>query len=664
MVTRRLVPVIVFVLAFTCLPAPAGASPGAPWASVHWAPTVPPRTHYTIDCRIEESESGMNLRGTEVMRFTNDTAHPIARLALDWPADETRTLRLADGGTPARVLGEAGLQEGPPLVLLEFVEPLQPGAEATIELEFSRTPASPPDALPGYLVGFHPRLWWGFETHDDYDVAVRAPAGYVVGTSGVQDADSDRYRAEGVRSFGLFVATGLRVTEADADGVLVRVIHAEEAEECARLLLPTAVDAIGFFREMFGFYPHRSLTIAPGEPGALGGFPMATALVAVHAQERMPEVPQYPWRRIMAHEIAHQYWGEWVLEKDHPDWLWVGLGIRADRQWCAARGQDLGLYRGYLNGCADAVRKGADTRLERRPGDDLAGWDNHGKAYAVISALEAVVGREALDRVYRRCLQDFGGRRMGVAEFRAACEAEASQDLGWFFDQWVRSSAYPSYRVSSQKCEPLGEGYVSRVQVECLGTLRMPVPVEAVFEDGSRQRAFTERLLDVTELEFRSDSPLQAVGLDPDDAVALVVPAPTAAGQALNRQLGELPWTGVGELALELGRTAEEEGLDYPDLQFKLAMLLYDGRYYEEALRAFGRLGEAADDPMCGFIAAAWQGHALDLLGRREEAIAFYEEALRACDEEGVYPVTHSQYDMQVDRAWLEARLTEPFRRD
>jgi proline iminopeptidase len=82
---------------------------------------------------------------------------------------------------------------------------------------------------------------------------------------------------------------------------------------------------------------------------------------------------------------------------------------------------------------------------------------------------------------------------------------------------------------------------------------------------------------------------------------------------------------------------------------------------YEKSLDAFCRYErcekKASPDKWLnvGYCIKAWQGHLLDLLGRREEAIACYKEALKTCDGKDV------SYYMKIDRAWLEARLKKPF---
>ena len=74
--------------------------------------------------------------------------------------------------------------------------------------------------------------------------------------------------------------------------------------------------------------------------------------------------------------------------------------------------------------------------------------------------------------------------------------------------------------ISSQSCTKQVGHYISQVEVKCLGDLKMPVPVVAHFEDGTSQSQFTDRLLYVNVLEFKSKSPLKEVRLDPNAALA------------------------------------------------------------------------------------------------------------------------------------------------
>lgn len=90
----------------------------------------------------------------------------------------------------------------------------------------------------------------------------------------------------------------------------------------------------------------------------------------------------------------------------------------------------------------------------------------------------------------------------------------------------------------------------------------------------------------------------------------------------------------------------------------KLGMLLYDGRHYPEVLAAMARLSQGDSDRR--FMRLVWQGHLLDLLSRRSEALAFYQEALKVPGEPRMQ---HSQYNLVIDKRWVEERLKTPFER-
>ena len=129
-------------------------------------------------------------------------------------------------------------------------------------------------------------------------------------------------------------------------------------------------------------------------------------------------------------------------------------------------------------------------------------------------------------------------------------------------------------------------------------------------------------------------------------------------------EIADMPCMGAGERALDLFIKARDLPSKHYRTWFRLGLALYDGGYYEEALEAFRRVGVPdlrvfLDYP---FAARAWQGHVLDLLGRREEALERYRQALALNPSEHTW-VQHGQYDMTVNRAWVEDRLKTPFER-
>ncbi|MHC4120727.1 MAG: hypothetical protein ACYSWO_24815 [Planctomycetota bacterium] len=650
------------VLALTAFSGVAKATEAETAKAGYWVPRQPPRARYRIDCTIKRSEDIL-LQGNEVISFVNTTSRPMQTLAITWSQLGDRSLKITANGKPVTL--PTPVESFPQDFTL--AEPIGPGESLTLEVEFSLVPFLPGDSNNIGPVTDWPRLWWGVDTHDDYQVKLDVPDGYAVATSGRFDRQTGCYHAEAIRSFGFFLGKGYKVLEDQAQDVAVRCLYRLEDRKCAELLQETAIDVINFYREWLGFYPYRILTIIPGGMDRpAGGYPIATSIVGIHGMGRMEEKPELHWRWITAHEIGHQYWSRYVMEKDNPGWLWIGLGIYADREYCRARSLGDQKHRELMARYIKGVRNGLDTTVSRSPEErskikfDFNNIVIHGKGFSIISALDCVLGEALFDRIYRRCLKDFAGRRLGVHEFRAVCEQESGEDLGWFFEQWVNSNKCLSYEIASRKCEKADDAYISEIEVHRLRDLKMPVPVAARFEDGTTQRAFTNRLRKVDTIYFESQSPLKDVQLDPEQALPLVVPPPPMTAEQLSQAVQDLPWVGAGKRALDVFHEAKKSGLADPDSRFKLALTLYDGKYYEQALDAFSEAqAQAKDDPLRAFVALAWQG---DLLGQRDEALKCYNEAL----EKSAKPeIALGPYGIELlNREWVQKRLAEPFRRE
>ncbi len=660
----RAIPAALSFLVFSAASCPAGASDPDPLR--FWAPADPPRSHNWVACTINPDES--TFEGMQQIRFTNNTDRPIRRLILSWDVvdgtDRSRELEITQEGRPVRVIDDAGP------VVFDLPHPISPSARCDLNVRFKV------DGWPRFRDGadeiiasrFLPRLDWGFPVHEDYDVQMIVPPDYEVALSAAKDAETGGYQARNVRAFGIYLGKAHRTMEARSGDIVVRVVFREAALRCAKLLLETAVDAIKFYRDRFGFYPQEFLNIVPGMDSPAGGYPVASGIVVIHGQQQMAKRDALHWKWITAHEIGHQYWGEHVLEKDDPSWVWIGMGVYADLLYTRARGLAPDKHHGMMKRYIDGVREGHDTTLaitSEQHARVSFDWNNvvkHGKGYSVISALAFYLGEKTFDRILRKGLKDYAGRRFGADELQRLSEQASGEDLAWFFDQWVRTDRYLAYEITSQETKKPGNAFVTTVAVRRVGDLVMPVPVVALFEDGSQQRKRTDRLFEHNVLTFESKSPVREIAIDPDHELAMVLPPPPGKiAQQIIRSIRDLSYTGEGDDAVKLFEKAEQAKLQDTGTWVKLGMCLYDGEHYPPALVAFERAGKFAEEGrIWGFVSLVWQGQILDLLDRREEALGRYR---RAVEKDTGATMRHDQYRMQINRAWIEQRLETPFRR-
>jgi proline-specific peptidase len=95
----------------------------------------------------------------------------------------------------------------------------------------------------------------------------------------------------------------------------------------------------------------------------------------------------------------------------------------------------------------------------------------------------------------------------------------------------------------------------------------------------------------------------------------------------------------------------------------KIGFALYDVKRYDDALTAFQKMEELANTDERGrVLAMIWQGHMLDLLGRRQEAIAEYRKAADVGIEDGEQ--RHDQFGLAYSPTpYAKERMTTPFTR-
>jgi tetratricopeptide (TPR) repeat protein len=631
----------------------------------YWVSSDPPRCHYLIDARID-LEKGV-VEGKETIDLKNTSPRAISIAAFDWRHSSTMPISVTAAGKLLESLNQEYGATEESRIFYRLPEPLAPGANVKFTVDFKLLFKTSPDDREWKRTRWHPRLWWdGLPVHDSFTVKLETPKDYALAVSGRFNPDSGRYEINGARTFGIYLGKNQKTESREVEGVLITTLFTDKGSQCAAVCLEAAVDIITFYKQWLGFYPFKFLYIIPGGKGRWGGYPFATGIVAIHGQETFKqEEPLLWWQWITAHEIGHEYWGEWVLDPDNPAWLWIGMGIFADTQYLTAKQIDPERRSNWMSNYLQGIPNYYDTTMDIPPSFrsrikyDRNNIVTHSKGFSIVSALDAVLGRETFERIYKRCLRLYGGKRLSWKELQRVCEAEIGQSLDWFFNQWVRSNAYLCYQVESQECRPQDSDFLSLVKVKRLGTMKMPVPVKACFEDGSEQVQFTNRSLEVTLLKFSSKARLKKVILNPGKKLAM-----------LERPLPEIPneiarlfafgW-GSRDVRLIYEKINDME-IDNWRLWSRLGYYLFYINDFIAACQCYKKVMqlpiEDSVKAAVKFEVLAFLGMLEDLLGNRQEALSYYREALK--NDTGK-TLNYRWLKTKIHRKWLEERLQTPF---
>lgn len=318
------------------------------------------RYHYDMDLTLDPD--ARTVSGHVAFTFFNDSEDAWDKLCLrDYPS------LFADGVTDGAMTAITGMKDGRDGSALEFErekdvsvlwvplsEPLEPGAEMTLEYDFKATIPTLDDRFGVSnsifnVTNFYPILaeyvdgdWSHVAFFDegecfyseisDYDVTLTVPADYAVVSTGTEtnkeksgDTVTYTYAAPCVRDFVFSASDSFVVQDATYDGVHVNVAYnadnppSDDMEPFVEASLKAAEDSLAAFGDAFGVYPYDELDIV-FSPMAAGGmeYPNLVIISEDYCGDYAYDAPEdkndpqpaslmIDLQICVAHEIGHQW---------------------------------------------------------------------------------------------------------------------------------------------------------------------------------------------------------------------------------------------------------------------------------------------------------------------------------------------------------------------
>lgn len=424
----------------------------------------------------------------------------IVKLPSTVPANRRFTLQLTYGGRlPPQPLDPELVPDSPPL-------PVQSGFDFTPEPRYIYSTRSYWYPQSPVLDQATARL--RISVSPDYRVVasgrpVRGPESAVSPASAGQRArtsyafETDRpvpYLACVISRFDIVSDS---TVDLGAAGTLALTVQANSRQRSrARDITPQATSMLQFYASLLGDVPYPALTLAVSESETPGGH--GPAYVALLDQTLMTS--RLAWHNdpvnfrdyppfVLAHELAHQWWGQAVSVKNYHE-RWISEGVA---QYLAAlyaerdRGRDTfsSILRQMQRSALEASSQGPislGSRIGHVSGESrVLRAVLYNKSAMVLHMLRRLIGDEAFFDGLRRFYSEFRFRKAGTADFRVAMERASGRSLQAFVDGWILGSAIPRVKVS-RTASPTA----LQLTFEQTGQLLpVPVTVTVVYTDGS-----------------------------------------------------------------------------------------------------------------------------------------------------------------------------------
>ncbi|MCP3983311.1 MAG: M1 family metallopeptidase [bacterium] len=245
---------------------------------------------------------------------------------------------------------------------------------------------------------------------------------------------------------------------------------------------------LGTLSQLYGQYPWIDEKYGVVETGGSGGLGASMEHQTLSSMWRLDS-----YSDIMAHELAHQWWGDEVTCQTWYDiWLneaFATYGEALYREFKVGGSRSL-----YWNRMNDRRPSTPDRQVYRTSvatsGDIFSMNDIYQKGSWVVHMLRHVLGDTAFFAALTDYRAGFADDSATTAEFVASISASFGEDLTWFTDQWIMNPGSPDYQWN-YAVQTLGSQTYLKLGVwqdqstEGYGLITMPIDIRVTTASGS-----------------------------------------------------------------------------------------------------------------------------------------------------------------------------------
>ena len=280
--------------------------------------------------------------------------------------------------------------------------------------------------------------------------------------------------------------------------------------------------AFEFFSDSIGPYAYEKLAHVQAA-GLGGGTEHASAIFYGEKGVAGGRAP-------VVHEVAHQWWGNAVTEKDWDD-VWLSEGFATyfthlHTEQFEGRDAFVRGLRGDVNTILSAQKAAPDQPVIHRNLADMSRVLNrlvYQKAGWVLHMLRGTIGTDNFWKGIREYYARYRNQNASTDDFRLVMEKASGAQLSWFFDQWLRRPGLPVLRGGWRYDATNKSVHVEILQTQAGGAFRIPLEI-AIGSAGGRSRIEKIELTASTgQFQFPADVEPTSVALDPNTWVLVQV---------------------------------------------------------------------------------------------------------------------------------------------
>ncbi|MBX2826684.1 MAG: M1 family metallopeptidase [Flavobacteriaceae bacterium] len=327
---------------------------------------------------------------------------------------------------------------------------------------------------------------WG-----DFNVSITIDAEYIVGGTGYLQGEPKKRRGKKTWVFDApdvhdftWAADPYYIhdTYAGPNGVELNFYYKNNPAiiENWKKLQPKTAELLEYFNEHIGPYPYKQYSVIQGGDGGME-YAMCTLITGERNFGSLFGVT--------AHELAHT-WFQFLLATNEAKHEWMDEGFTS---YISALAENevmeenranpvAGSYRGYNFLATSGQEQPATTHADRYASNRSYGITAYSKGAVFMAQLGYVIGKENLDKTIKQYFKDWAFKHPTPNDFIRVAEKVSGMELDWYLTDFMQTTNTIDYGIQSV----VEENGTTKVTLERIGLMGMPVDIYAEFEDGTK----------------------------------------------------------------------------------------------------------------------------------------------------------------------------------
>ena len=266
-------------------------------------------------------------------------------------------------------------------------------------------------------------------------------------------------------------------------------------------LQPKTAELLEFYNNNIGPYPYKQYSVVQGGDGGME-YAMCTLITGNRSLGSLVGVT--------AHEFAHS-WFQHILASNESKHEWMDEGFTSfisdlametvmpnknkeeqPHPWVDS-------YGGYFYMVSSGKEQPQTTHADRYDLNTMYGISAYSKGTIFLSQLAYVIGQDNLMQTLKRYYNDFKFTHPTPNDIKRTAEKVSGAELDWYLTDWTMTTNTIDYGIKEIK----EEGDVTKVTLERIGRMPMPLDLIAVYDDGTQESFYVPLNL----MHFVKDNP-------------------------------------------------------------------------------------------------------------------------------------------------------------